>query len=105
MTVSSTIGRYTLLKRLGWLPLRLQRKLLHHPLLRRETSTLKPFGGHCLDRIGSNGIVRKRKNSPYKAMAKPSRHWIKVKNSCYRQLEGARNCSSACETLHASSVR
>ena len=35
------------------------------------------------------GIVCKRKDSPYKVTQKPSRYWIKVKNSRYSQLEGA----------------
>jgi ATP-dependent DNA ligase len=34
------------------------------------------------------GIVCKQKNSPYKVTEKPSRHWIKVKNPKYSQLEG-----------------
>jgi ATP-dependent DNA ligase len=34
------------------------------------------------------GIVCKRKDSQYKVMEKPSRHWIKVNNSRYSQLEG-----------------
>jgi ATP-dependent DNA ligase len=34
------------------------------------------------------GIVCKRKDSPYKVTEQPSRHWIKVKNSLYSQLEG-----------------
>jgi ATP-dependent DNA ligase len=34
------------------------------------------------------GIVCKRKDSPYKVTEKPSRNWIKVKNSRYSQLEG-----------------
>jgi len=34
------------------------------------------------------GIVCKRKDSPYKVTEKPSRYWIKVKNSGYSQLEG-----------------
>jgi bifunctional non-homologous end joining protein LigD len=34
------------------------------------------------------GIVCKQKYSPYKVADKPSRHWIKVKNSRYSQLEG-----------------
>jgi hypothetical protein len=36
----------------------------------------------------SKDIVCKRKDSPYKVTEKPSRHWIKVKNSRYSQLEG-----------------
>ena len=34
------------------------------------------------------GIVCKRKDSPYKVTEKPSRYWINVKNSRYSQLEG-----------------
>ena len=33
------------------------------------------------------GIVCKRKDSPYKVTEQPSRYWIKVKNSRYSQLE------------------
>jgi len=33
------------------------------------------------------GIVCKRKDSLYKVTEKPSRYWIKVKNSRYSQLE------------------
>src|SRR5262245_54156109 len=39
-------------------------------------------------RMDLEGIVCKQKNSPYKVTDKPSRHWIKVKNSRYGQLEG-----------------
>jgi ATP-dependent DNA ligase len=34
------------------------------------------------------GIVAKRKDSPYHATEKPSRHWIKVKNPRYSQMNG-----------------
>jgi ATP-dependent DNA ligase len=34
------------------------------------------------------GIVCKRKNSPYKVTEKLSPYWIKVKNRRYSQLEG-----------------
>ena len=34
------------------------------------------------------GIVCKRKESPYKVTETPSRYWIKVKNSKYSQGEG-----------------
>jgi bifunctional non-homologous end joining protein LigD len=34
------------------------------------------------------GIVCKRKDSPYKVTEKPSRYWIKVKNARYSQAEG-----------------
>jgi bifunctional non-homologous end joining protein LigD len=39
-------------------------------------------------RMDLEGIVCKRKDSPYKVTEKPSRHWIKVKNSRYSQNEG-----------------
>jgi bifunctional non-homologous end joining protein LigD len=34
------------------------------------------------------GMVCKRKSSPYRATEKPSLYWIKVKNPRYSQLEG-----------------
>ena len=34
------------------------------------------------------GMVCKRKSSPYRATEKPSPHWIKVKNPRYSQSEG-----------------
>ncbi len=34
------------------------------------------------------GIVAKRKNSPYQGTEKPSACWIKVKNPNYSQAEG-----------------
>lgn len=37
------------------------------------------------------GIVCKRKDSPYKATEKPSPYWIKVKNARYSQLEGRKD--------------
>ena len=33
------------------------------------------------------GIVCKRKDSPYKVTDKPYRYWIQVKNSRYSQME------------------
>jgi ATP-dependent DNA ligase len=39
------------------------------------------------------GMVCKRKSSPYRVTEKPSPYWIKVKNPRYSQLEGARSCS------------
>jgi bifunctional non-homologous end joining protein LigD len=39
-------------------------------------------------RMDLEGIVCKQKNSPYKVTEKPSRYWIKVKNSRYSQLDG-----------------
>ena len=47
------------------------------------------------------GIVCKRKDSPYKVTEKPSRYWIKVKNSRYSQLEGREELLSTCATLRA----
>ena len=38
-------------------------------------------------RMDLEGIVCKRKDSPYHVTEKPSRHWIKVKNPKYSQLE------------------
>lgn len=41
------------------------------------------------------GMVCKRKSSPYRINEKPSAYWIKVKNPSYSQAEGReRNCSS-----------
>src|SRR5215813_13450760 len=39
-------------------------------------------------RMDLEGIVCKQKTSPYKVTEKPSRYWIKVKNSRSGQLEG-----------------
>jgi ATP-dependent DNA ligase len=41
-----------------------------------------------VERMDLDGIVCKRKDSPYKVTEKPSRYWIKVKNSSYGQMEG-----------------
>src|SRR5262249_48026406 len=40
-------------------------------------------------------LVCKRKDSPYK-VTEPSRYWIKVKNSQYSQLEGAKSPARLC---------
>jgi bifunctional non-homologous end joining protein LigD len=83
-------------KDLRALPL-LERKAMLKRLLRRKRSRIL-----YLDHVESDGrllfeqiiamdlegIVCKRKDSPYKVTEKPSRHWIKVKNSRYSQLEG-----------------
>jgi ATP dependent DNA ligase domain len=50
-------------------------------------------------RMDLEGTVCKQKNSPYKVTEKPSRCWIKVKNSRYSQLEGRE------ELLEAATVR
>jgi len=39
-------------------------------------------------RMGLEGIVCKRKDSPYRLTERPSRYWIKVKNARYSQAEG-----------------
>jgi hypothetical protein len=55
-----------------------------------RTDFLGEFGFYTL----REGIVCKRKDSPYKVTEKPSRYWIKVKKSRYSQLERVRNCSN-----------
>ena len=45
------------------------------------------------------GIVCKRKDSPYKVTEKPSRYWIKVKNSATPNRNDVKNSLSACDTL------
>ena len=78
------------------LPL-LERKAMLKKLLRRKRSRIlyldhiESDGRLLFDEIVKmdlEGIVCKRKDSPYKFTEKPSRHWIKVKNSWYSQLEG-----------------
>ena len=78
------------------LPL-IERKAALKKLLRRRRSRIL-----YLDHVDSDGrllfeqivkmdlqgIVCKRKDSPYEDTEKPSRYWIKVKNSRYSQLEG-----------------
>jgi ATP-dependent DNA ligase len=39
-------------------------------------------------KMDMEGMVCKRKNSPYRVTEKPSPYWIKVKNPRYSQLEG-----------------
>src|SRR5215510_6270554 len=78
------------------LPL-IERKARLKKLLRRKQSRLlyvdhiegrgqKLFEKVC--ELDIEGIVCKRKDSLYKVNEKPSRYWIKVKNSRYSQLEG-----------------
>jgi bifunctional non-homologous end joining protein LigD len=83
-------------KDLRTLPL-IERKTALQKLLRRKRSRIL-----YLDHVESDGrllfeqivemdlegIVCKRKDSPYKVTEKPSRYWIKVKNPRYSQLEG-----------------
>jgi bifunctional non-homologous end joining protein LigD len=78
------------------LPL-IQRKAMLKRLIRRKRARM-----FYLDHVESDGrllfeevvkmdlegIVCKRKDSSYKVTKKPSRHWIKVKNPRYSQLEG-----------------
>jgi bifunctional non-homologous end joining protein LigD len=83
-------------KDLRMLPL-IERKALLKKLLRRKRSRIL-YLDHVEDdgrllfekivKMDLEGIVCKRKDSPYKVTEKPSRYWIKVKNSRYSQLEG-----------------
>ena len=83
-------------KDLRTLPL-IERKAMLRKLLRRKRSRILYFdhvegdGRLLFEQIVEmdlEGIVCKRKDSPYKVTEKPSRYWIKVKNSRYSQLEG-----------------
>jgi bifunctional non-homologous end joining protein LigD len=83
-------------KDLRTLPL-IERKVMLKTLIRRKRARM-----FYLDHVESDGrllfeevikmdlegIVAKRKDSPYKVTEKPSRYWIKVINSRYTQLEG-----------------
>jgi bifunctional non-homologous end joining protein LigD len=83
-------------KDLRTLPL-IKRKALLKRLIRRKRARM-----FYLDNVESDGrllfeevvkmdlegIVCKRKHSPYKVTETPSRYWIKVKNPGYSQLEG-----------------
>jgi bifunctional non-homologous end joining protein LigD len=75
----------------------IERKAALKKLLRRKRSRIlyldhvERDGRRLFDqivRMDLEGIVCKRLDSPYKVTEKPSRHWIKVKNSRYSQLEG-----------------
>ena len=94
-------------KDLRVLPL-LERKAALKKLLRRKRSRIL-----YLDHIESDGrllfeqivkmdlegIVCKRKDSPYKVTEKPSRHWIKgIKNPMYSQLKGRLDLFHPAET-------
>ena len=83
-------------KDLRTLPL-VERKAALKKLLRRKHSRIlyldhvEGDGRLLFEQIVNmdlEGIVCKQKNSLYKVTEKPSRHWIKVKNSRYSQLEG-----------------
>ena len=83
-------------KDLRTLPL-IERKAVLKKLLRRKHSRIlyldhvegdgRLLFGQIV-KMDLEGIVCKRKDSPYKVTEKPSRYWIKVKNSRYSQLEG-----------------
>ena len=83
-------------KDLRTLPL-IERKAMLKKLLRRKRSRIlyldhvEGDGRLLFDQIVAmdlEGIVCKRKDSPYKVTEKPSRYWIKVKNSRNSQSEG-----------------
>ena len=82
-------------KDLCTLPL-IERKAALRKLLRRKRSRIlyldhvEGDGRLLFEQIVKmdlEGIVCKRKDSPYNATEKPSRYWVKVKNSGYSQLE------------------
>ncbi|PYR99269.1 MAG: hypothetical protein DMG16_18350 [Acidobacteria bacterium] len=83
-------------KDLRTLPL-IERKALLKKLLRRRRSRIL-YLDHVegdgvllfeqIVKMDLEGIVCKRKDSPYKVTEKPSRYWIKVKNPRYSQAEG-----------------
>jgi len=88
--------RYLNGKDLRTLPL-IDRKAALKKLLRRKRSRILYLDhvegdGRLLFaqivKMDLEGIVCKRKDSAYKVTEKPSRYWIKVKNSRYSQLEG-----------------
>jgi bifunctional non-homologous end joining protein LigD len=56
-------------------------------------------------RMDLEGIVCKRKSSPYRATEKPSPQWIKVKNPRYSQLEGLGIVRAAVVRVRASPAR
>src|SRR5205823_3949779 len=83
-------------KDLRMLPL-IERKTKLKTLIRRKRSRLLYLDhvegdGRLLFeeivKMDLEGMVCKRKDSPYKVTEKPSSYWIKVKNSRYGQLEG-----------------
>ena len=83
-------------KDLRVLPL-LERKAALKKLLRRKRSRILYLdhveADGCLlfeqiVKMDLEGIVCKRKDSPYPVTEKPSRYWIKVKNATYSQAEG-----------------
>jgi bifunctional non-homologous end joining protein LigD len=82
-------------KDLRTLPL-IQRKALMKKLLSRKRTRIvyldhvEGDGRLLFEQIVAmdlEGIVCKRKDSPYKVTEKPSGYWIKIKNSRYSQLE------------------
>src|SRR5881296_2626609 len=84
-------------KDLRALPL-LERKAMLKKLLRRKRSRILYLDHVEADgrlllfeqvvKMDLEGIVCKRKDSPYRVTEKPSPHWIKVKNAGYSQAEG-----------------
>ena len=76
----------------------IERKAMLKKLLRRRKRTRILYLDHVendgrllfeqIVKMDLEGIVCKRKDSPYKVTERPSRHWIKIKNAKYSQLEG-----------------
>jgi bifunctional non-homologous end joining protein LigD len=78
------------------LPL-IERKARLRRLLRRKrpgilyVDHIETHGKRLFEKICAidlEGVVAKRKDSPYRATEKPSPYWIKIKNSRYSQAEG-----------------
>jgi ATP-dependent DNA ligase len=85
------------------LPL-IERKTALKKLLRRKRSRIlyldhvESDGRLMFEQIVAmdlEGIVCKRKDSPYKVTEKPSRHWIKIKNSRYSSWKVVKSFLSA----------
>ena len=78
------------------LPL-IERKARLRKLLRRKRSRvlyvdhIEVRGREFFEKVCEldlEGIVAKRRQSPYRATEKPSPHWVKIKNPKYSQAEG-----------------
>ena len=76
----------------------LERKAILKTLLRQEQSRILYLNhiegdGELLFeqivRMDLEGVVCKRKDSPYKVTERPSHHWITVRNAHYNQLQAA----------------
>src|SRR5262249_39495004 len=90
-------------KDLSTLPL-IECKATSKKLLRRKRSRI-PYPDHVerdgrllfeqIVKMDLEGIVYKRKDSPYKVTQKPSRHWIKVKKLAVQPTRRREGCRCA----------